>query len=135
MPRVRKEKPRKNTISLDDFTKRLCAKNNELLEGMLTGIQNGELELEIEDGIEYAENIIEDWCDTERPHRQQHLKMVSALFVVMLSEELLAENLDDEHDRDPEPPSSNGRPGIPELTIEVLRTVRAVWGIRDKASS
>ena len=128
MPRVRKEKAKKPSVSLDEFAKRLCTKNNELLEGMLIGIDRGELELEIDDGIEYAETIIEHWCDTQRPNRQQHLQMISALFVVMLAEELLTEDLDSD-DEAPSPHGSPPRPGFPELTIEVLRTVRAIWGI------
>jgi len=135
MPRVRKVKPRKNTISLDEFSERLCGKNEELLAGMLLGIQSGELEVEIGDGFEYAESIVEDWCDTERPSRQQHLKMISALFIVMLSEEIFADDLDTKVvERKPANDDSK-RVGIPELTIEVLRTVRAIWGIRDKGAN
>ncbi len=117
MPRTRKKEVVRNSLSLDDFAKGLGKKNNELLEGMLVGLQNGELDIE--------------------------LKMISALFVVMLSEELLSEDLDDNDDapvRGAKSRAANDdhdghdRPGnkdFHELTIEVLRTVRAVWGMRD----
>jgi hypothetical protein len=120
-------KPTKPTLSLDQFCEGLADKNNQLLEGFLAGIRSGDIHLELEHNADdYIDLIVNEWCDTEEPNRHLHLRMISALYIWMLLDELYAEEIDDIPQGSPEADNSQ-HPGVV-ITIEVLKTVQAVWG-------
>jgi len=142
-PKSRKKQPKRG-LSLDEFCNGLAEKNNELLEGFIYGIQNKELGLELEHGDEFMNATIDEWCQTEEPNRALHLRMISCIFIWMLLDELYSEEIEGEFE--PEPPIKvhvreehgnqaaingmiNDKAMI--ITVEVLRTVRAIWGLNN----
>jgi hypothetical protein len=142
MPEVRERtakpptKPQK--LSLKLFAERLAEKNAELLSGFVIGIENGELSLEIDSDDELAaadawvQNEVDEWCDTEEPSRALHLRLVSAVFVWMLTDELYAEDIDaQEAEGKPVTPAETLEKAqkVARLSVEVIRTVQSIWGL------
>ena len=139
MPPKSRKNHSKRGLSLDEFCNKLSEKNNELLEGFIYGIQNKELGLELEHGDEFMNAVIDEWCQTEEPNRALHLKMISCIFIWMLLDELYSEEIEGDFEEELPPIKVQGREaasvGLNDkamiITVEVLRTVRAIWGLNN----
>jgi hypothetical protein len=128
--------PQKLTLKL--FAERLAEKNAELLSGFVIGIDNGELSLEIdtEEELEAAEEWIQtevdEWCDNEEPSKTLHLRLVSAVFVWMLLDELYVEDIDAQESGGKETPADTLEKAqkVARLSLEIIRTVQSIWGLK-----
>lgn len=131
MPKTRTgtTKPAKaQELSLHVFAKRLAEKNAELLSGFVLGLENGELSLELEDAEAWIDAEIDEWCETEEPNRELHLRLISAVFVWMLLDELYAEEIDSADEKSKEDTAARVE-RMTKLSIEVIRTVQSIWGL------
>ncbi len=127
------------SLSLQDFSDRLAEKNGELLNGFLIGIQNGEVTVELEHGDEFIHAIIDEWCETEEPNRELHLRMISAIYIWMMLDELNAEEI---ASSEASQPANNNLREVSQqvvktinLSMEVINTVRGIWRIANGKTS
>lgn len=129
MPKTRtaaKEPVRSQNLTLSEFTDRLAQKNNELLQGFIYGLESGELSLELDGAEEWLEATIDEWCETEEPNRELHLRMISAVFLWLILDECYAEEV-----ASGEAPANDHERVIKavKLSVEVIKTVQHIWGI------
>jgi hypothetical protein len=118
-------------ISLQEFIDRLASKNKELLLAFVLGLKNGELSLDLAEADAFIDSVIDEWCETEEPNRELHLRMISAVYLWMILDEIYAEDLTTA------PATEDGSPDevkrhidkAAKVSLEVVRTVQAVWGI------
>jgi hypothetical protein len=120
-------------ISLQEFIDRLASKNKELLLAFVLGLRNGELSLDLEEADAFIDAVIDEWCETEEPNRELHLRMISAVYLWMILDEIYAEDLTTEPagvaEEGPIDEVKRRVDKAAKVSVEVVRTVQAVWGI------
>jgi hypothetical protein len=114
-------------LTLSEFTEKLGDKNGELLAGFLVGLENGELSLELDGAENWLDSTIDEWCETEEPNRELHLRMISAIFVWMILDEVYAEEIQAGEAAAQDPRERVVK--VVKLSVEVIRTVQSIWGI------
>lgn len=113
------------------FVREFAARQKPLLEAMRDSIQRGEVHLEFgAKSDRHVERVITAWCDDDEPDIDQHMRMLGAVFLVALYDELYAADAPSEgeiFDAD------NSAPGYgasaADVAVEVLRTIQSIWGI------
>lgn len=120
-------KPPQN-LSLEVFVKRLGEKNSELLSAFILGIENGELSLELDNADEWLHGELDEWCETEEPNRELHLRAISAITVWLIMDELYVEEIDAQDTPSPEITAEKVK-RMAKLSVEAIRTVQAIWGL------
>lgn len=126
MPKVRTAA----AITLQEFIDRLASKNKELLLAFVLGLQNGELSLDLDEADAFIDSVIDEWCETQEPNRELHLRMISAVYLWMIMDEIHAEDLDQEEESiSPADVATRNIEKAAKVSKEVVRTVQAVWGI------
>lgn len=134
MPKSRtaaKEPVRSQNLTLSEFTDRLAKKNGELLAGFLYGLESGELSLELDGAEEWLEATVDEWCEQEEPNRELHLRMISAVYVWLILDEVYAEDVAEGEavaNDTREDPRQRVIKAV-KLSVEVIKTVQAIWGI------
>jgi hypothetical protein len=118
-------------ITLQEFIDRLASKNKELLLAFVLGLQNGELTLDLQEADAFIDAVIDEWCETEEPNRELHLRMISAVYLWMILDEIYAEDVTGESPTVEGPIDEVQRrvEKAAKVSVEVVRTVQAVWGI------
>jgi hypothetical protein len=130
MPKTRtaaREPVASQNLTLSEFTDRLAQKNNELLQGFLYGLESGELSLELDNAEDWLDATIDEWCETEEPNRELHLRMISAIYVWLILDEVYAEEV-----AEGEAPANDQQARVikaVKLSVEVIKTVQHIWGI------
>jgi hypothetical protein len=125
MPKVRTAA----AITLQEFIDRLASKNKELLLAFVLGLQNGELQLDLDEADAFIDAVIDEWCETEEPNRELHLRMISAVYLWMILDEIHAEDLSEDEPTSPGDVAARNIDKAAKVSKEVVRTVQAVWGI------
>lgn len=132
MPKTRtaaREPVASQNLTLSEFTDRLAQKNSELLRGFLYGLESGELSLELENAEDWLDATIDEWCETEEPNQELHLRMISAIYVWLILDEVYAEEV---AEGDAAPAANDPQARVikaVKLSVEVIKTVQAIWGI------
>lgn len=127
-------------LTPQEFIQNLATKQNELLMSMVQCIQNGEFSLDVDDCDEVVDSIVEVWCEQQEPDYGNHLKMLSAVFLWALLDQVEQINVTGEprgmsfDDSELDFDKVQYHPGVV-ITLEMLKTVRSIWGQGDGRKS
>ena len=131
MPKTRtqaKQPVVSQSLTLSEFTDRLAQKNGELLQGFLYGLESAELQLELDGAEEWLQATVDEWCETEEPVRELHLRMISAIYVWLILDEVYAEEVAESEGPANDQTTERVVKAV-KMSVEVINTVRQIWGI------
>ena len=108
------------------FVREFAARQRQLLDALRDQIERGEVQLESGAKADrHVERVVSAWCEDAQPDTDAHLRMVGAVFLIALYDELYAADTQDE-DTDEEPERATAA----DVAVEVLRTIQSIWGIK-----
>jgi hypothetical protein len=126
-----KNKPRK--LSPQDFVKQYVEKQKELLQGMVKCIQDGEILLDTDYADDYINSVVDEWCEYTEPDFALNMRMSGAVFLLALLDSLEGYGEDSEHDENDEIDKSDPMNSVGVvIALEVLQTIRDIWGKRER---
>lgn len=133
MSTSKKNKPKSNSPKMtpQQFIADYAKKQTELLAGLMQCVKDGEIRIDDSQATdEYIATIVDAWCEQEEPRLDMHMKMSGAIFLWALLDQVYGVD-------EPSTPGVNAtqdpfadimnHPGIV-VGLEVLKTVRAIWG-------
>jgi hypothetical protein len=122
-------------MSAPEFINFVAEQQMQVLQNMAQAVLNGDLFVADDaDADAHIELIVSEWCEQDEPTIDLHMHVLGAIFLWALLDQLY------EHETGIQPTvatarsktiagvSKNGAPSAGQVTIEVLKTARAIWG-------
>lgn len=115
-------------LTAKQFIKQYIRNQIILMDGMVQMIVNGDIVLD-EDGADaLIEGIMGHWMSLDDPDFKTQMRAQAAMFLDELLEAVYAARHGVAPESKEEVPPVQESPGYTELAVEVLKTVRSIWG-------
>lgn len=116
-------------LTAKEFIRQYIRNQRAMLETMARLIVNRELELDSNGADELIDKIMDEWMNHTDPDFRLQMKAQAAIFLDELLECVhAATHQDSDEDRESSRPKVSVSENVATITVEVLKTVRSIWG-------